>query len=196
MKADDLLYFGKIHYERNGKNKEDLHAHIIVARKTKGNGISISPMTNHRNGKTTGAVKGSFDRCEFKSRCEERFDRHFKYERDMKDSFSYQNAMKNGTPQEMQAQAEKLVQWERQKKIRNHPLTKLVEVGKENRERLLKEEAQRRSHKEQNEAPEMAQSRQPFPQLDEAQNRKRHIEEDMADEKKKKKRDNSIPFGF
>jgi hypothetical protein len=42
----------------------------------------------------------------------------------------------------------------------------------------------------------MAQSRQPFPQLDEAQNRKRHIEEDMADEKKKKKRDNSIPFGF
>lgn len=196
VKADDLLYFGKIHYERNGKNKEDLHAHIIVARKTKGNGISISPMTNHRNGKTTGAVKGSFDRCEFKSRCEERFDRHFKYERDMKDSFSYQNAMKNGTPQEMQAQAEKLVQWERQKKIRNHPLTKLVEVGKENRERLLKEEAQRRSHKEQNEAPEMAQSRQPSPQLDEAQNRKRHIEEDMADEKKKKKRDNSIPFGF
>lgn len=144
VQTDDLLYFGKIHYERNGKDQEDLHAHIIVARKTKGNGISISPMTNHRNGKTTGAVKGSFDRCEFKNECEIRFDKHFGYDRDVKDTFEYRNAMKNGTPEEMRKQAERLVRQQqerkRQERERNNPLTKLVEAGKEYMERLSKDE--------------------------------------------------------
>lgn len=149
VQTDDLLYFGKIHYERNGKDQEDLHAHIIVARKTKGNGISISPMTNHRNGKTTGAVKGSFDRCEFKNECEIRFDKHFGYERDVKDTFEYRNAMKNGTPEEMRKQAERLVRQQRERKRqeweRNNPINKLIEVGKEYRERLSECETQNKA---------------------------------------------------
>lgn len=192
VKTEDLIYFGKIHYERNGKNKEDLHAHIIVARKTKGNGISISPMTNHRNGKNTGAVKGSFDRCEFKSRCEERFDRHFGYERDMKDSFAYQNAMKNGTPEEMRSQAEKLVQWQKREKIRNHPLTRLVEAGKKNRERMIREESKRRSLADLNKAHGVSQSRH----HEETKSRKPRIEENLSEEKRKRNLDKGMSFDF
>ena len=47
LKADDLEFYGKIHFERHEKDGEDLHAHIIVSHKTKNNGKSISPMTNH-----------------------------------------------------------------------------------------------------------------------------------------------------
>ena len=196
VKAEDLLYYGKIHYERQGKNREDLHAHIIVARKTRGNGISISPMTNHRDGKRAGAVKGGFDRCGFKSGCEERFDRHFRYERDMRESFAYRNAMRNGTPEEMRAQAEKLVRWENRERIRTHPLTRLAEAGRENRERLLREEAQRRESAVSAERQEREESRQRFAEPGEERSRKRHIEEDIAEEKGRKKRDKGIPFGF
>lgn len=47
LKADDLEFYGKIHFERHEKDGEDLHAHIIISHKTKNNGKSISPMTNH-----------------------------------------------------------------------------------------------------------------------------------------------------
>ena len=40
------------------KDGEDLHAHIIVSHKTKNNGKSISPMTNHTGKKNTGAAQG------------------------------------------------------------------------------------------------------------------------------------------
>lgn len=195
VKTDDLLYFGKIHYERNGKGKEDLHAHIIVARKTKGNGISISPMTNHRNGKTTGAVKGSFDRCEFKNKCESRFDKHFGHDRDVKDTFEYRNAMKNGTPEEMRKQAERLVRQQqerkRQERERNNPINKLIEAGKEAKER---EKERSRQPLQSGQQPEQA--RPQSAQLEEGHSRSRRIEEDITDQKRKKNRNKDIPFSF
>lgn len=145
LKTDDLEFYGKIHFERHEKDGEDLHAHIIVSHKTKNNGKSISPMTNHTGKKNTGAAQGGFNRKEWYSSCEKAFDRRFKHERDIKESFAYRNAMKNGTPEEMRAQAEKLVQWERQKQLRNHPLTKLIEAGKEYKDRLLKDEIQNKA---------------------------------------------------
>lgn len=178
IKSDDLLYYGKIHFERNGKNKEDLHAHILVARKTKGCKISISPMTNHRNGKTTGAVKGGFDRCEFKNKCETRFDKHFGYDRDIKDTFEYRNVMKNGTPEDMKKQAERLVrqqlQRKQQERERNNPINKLIEAGKQAQERDTQQTRQ----------PEQA--RPQSVQLDEVHNRK-HIEDEQEQSRKHKK---------
>lgn len=116
VKSNDLLYYGKIHYKRRGKNKENLYAHIIVARQTKEKRISISPMTTHTGKKNCGNVKGGFDRNEFRCKCEECFDKHFGYDRDVKDTFEYRNAMKNGTLEEMRKQAERSVQQQMERK--------------------------------------------------------------------------------
>lgn len=61
LTKEDLMYYAKIHTERKGKNENDMHAHIIVSRKTADNKVKISPQTNHK-GTTKGTVKGGFDR--------------------------------------------------------------------------------------------------------------------------------------
>lgn len=96
LKADDLLYFAKIHHTRDEKEGEQMHAHIIVSRKDKSNRIKLSPQTNHRN-TSKGSVRGGFDRTNFFKDTETAFDRCFKLDRDLKDSFEYKNTMKNGT---------------------------------------------------------------------------------------------------
>lgn len=115
LKSDDLEYYGKVHFERHEKDGEDLHAHIIVSHKTKNNGKSISPMTNHNGKKKTGAAQGGFSRKEWFSSCEKAFDKQFNYDRNIKESFEYKNAMKNGTPKEMQEQVSRAIQQERQR---------------------------------------------------------------------------------
>ena len=77
LKADDLVYYAKIHHERDERDGEDLHAHIIVSHKTRNNGKAISPNTNHTGKKNTGVVKGGFDRKEWFQGCEQGFDRLF-----------------------------------------------------------------------------------------------------------------------
>jgi hypothetical protein len=116
LKAGDLEYYGKIHFERHEKDGEDLHAHIVVSHKTKNNGKSISPMTNHTGKKKTGAAQGGFERKEWFSSCEKAFDKRFDYDRNVKESFEYKNAMKNGTPKEMQEQVNRAIQQEQQRK--------------------------------------------------------------------------------
>lgn len=96
LKADDLLYFAKIHYTRDEKEDDQMHAHIIVSRKDKSNQIKLSPQTNHRN-TSKGSVRGGFDRINFFKDAETAFDRCFKFNREIKDSFEYKNTMKNGT---------------------------------------------------------------------------------------------------
>lgn len=114
LNAKDIEYYGKIHFERNGKAGENLHAHIIVSRKDRSNTIKLSPKTNHkRAGK--GAVKSGFDRSGFFQRCEQHFDKRTGYDRDIKESYEYRNAMKNGTPKEMQEQVNRAIQQERQR---------------------------------------------------------------------------------
>ena len=106
-----------------------MHAHIIVSRKDRSNTIKLSPKTNHRNtGK--GAVKGGFDRTEFFRKCETGFDLRTNYRRDVKESFEYLNAMKNGTPAEIKKQASRAVQYqarrEAEKEITNKVVKKIV----------------------------------------------------------------------
>lgn len=115
LNAKDIEYYGKIHFERDGKTGENLHAHIIVSRKDKSNKLKLSPKTNHRKaGK--GAVKSGFDRSGFFMRCEQCFDKRVGYERDVKESYEYQNAMKNGTPEQMQEQVQRAVRQEVERK--------------------------------------------------------------------------------
>lgn len=116
LKADDLMYYGKIHFERKeGSEKNDMHAHIIVSRKDKTNTKYLSPRANQR-GESKGAVKTGFDRTEFFRQVEGRFDKRTGQERDVRESFDYQNAMKNGSPKQIQEQTARAVAQDMQRK--------------------------------------------------------------------------------
>ena len=95
LKNKDLVYYAKIHYSRDDKQGEQMHAHIIVSRKDATNTKKLSPQTNHR-GSSKGAVKSGFNRDEFYRKSEHTFDRGFNYDRDFKNSCDYQNTVKNG----------------------------------------------------------------------------------------------------
>lgn len=95
LKNKDLVYYAKIHYSRDDKQGEQMHAHIIVSRKDATNTKKLSPQTNHR-GSSKGAVKSGFNRDEFYRKSEHTFDRGFNYDRDFKNSYDYQNTVKNG----------------------------------------------------------------------------------------------------
>jgi hypothetical protein len=100
LKSKDIEYYGKIHFERKGKEGEQMHAHIIVSRKDRSNTKKLSPQTNHRkSGK--GAVKSGFDRTVFFRKTEKSFDKKFNYQRDPRKTFDYQNAIKNGNPNQI-----------------------------------------------------------------------------------------------
>ena len=96
LKADDIMYFGKVHHTRGDKGGEQMHAHIIISRKDINNKMQISPMTNHKN-TSKGAVKGGFNRSDFYKKSESSFDKMFCYKRDFKKSFTYLNTLKNGS---------------------------------------------------------------------------------------------------
>jgi hypothetical protein len=102
LSKEDILYYSKIHIERKGKNENDLHAHVVISRKTADNKLKISPKTNHRSG-----VMGGFDRTKFFDQVEKSFDSKFKHQRDVKESFEYQNAMKNGSLEDVKRQVER-----------------------------------------------------------------------------------------
>lgn len=96
LSKENIEYYAKIHLERGDKAGYNMHAHIIVSRKDISNKIKISPKTNHRDTKK-GIVRGGFDRTEFYQNIEETFDAKFRYERDVTESFKYNNAIKNGS---------------------------------------------------------------------------------------------------
>ncbi len=101
LTAKDLMYYGKIHHERNKEtNKLDLHCHIIVSRKTMNGKMKISPKTNHKNTKS-GAVKGGFARTDFYKNSERAFDNMFIFQRLLEETFEYKNRMKKAKPDEI-----------------------------------------------------------------------------------------------
>ena len=75
LTIDDLVWYGKLEYERNGESKggNNLHIHVIISERDKAQKISISPNTND---------KGRFNRVQFYLKSEEQFDRVFGYKRD------------------------------------------------------------------------------------------------------------------
>ena len=111
LQADNIEYYAKIHFCRDKAGVTDMHAHIIVSRKDRSNTMKLSPKTNHR-GTAKGAVRGGFDRIDFFRKCEAGFDMRMNYRRDIKESFDYLNAMKNGTTAEIRKQAIKAVRHE------------------------------------------------------------------------------------
>lgn len=108
--SSDLIMFWKPHFSRGNNDELQFHFHGIVARKSKGvNGKSqkLSPLTNHRDTKD-GPITGGFDRKTFFVKCEKLFDKLFKYERSVAETFEYNNAQAHGTPEEKAKQAELL----------------------------------------------------------------------------------------
>lgn len=97
LSAEDIKFYGKIHFSRDRSNNEqNMHCHLIVSRKDQTNKKKLSPLTNHKNTKK-GTVKGGFDRKNLFQQAEQRFDRLFGYKRELTESFEYYNTMKNGS---------------------------------------------------------------------------------------------------
>lgn len=97
LSAEDIKFYGKIHFSRNrSNNRLNMHCHLIVSRKDQSNKIKISPLTNHKNTEK-GAIKGGFDRKSLFQQTEQGFDKLFGYNRPLAESFEYYNTMKNGS---------------------------------------------------------------------------------------------------
>lgn len=98
LSAEDIKFYGKIHFDRDRSDKSEgnMHCHIIVSRKDQHNKIKLSPLTNHRNTKK-GIIKGGFDRTNLFQQTEQGFDRLFNYDRLVSESFGYYNVMKNSS---------------------------------------------------------------------------------------------------
>lgn len=98
LSAEDIKFYGKIHFDRNrSENTEgNMHCHLIVSRKDQSNKIKLSPLTNHKNTKK-GTVKGGFDRTELFQQVEQGFDSLFNYDRQLTETFEYCNTIKNGS---------------------------------------------------------------------------------------------------
>ena len=97
LSAEDIKFYGKIHFSRDRSNNElNMHCHLIVSRKDQSNKKKLSPLTNHKNTKK-GAIKGGFDRTNLFQQAEKGFDKLFGYDRKLSESIEYYNTMKNGT---------------------------------------------------------------------------------------------------
>lgn len=53
LSAEDIKFYGKIHFarDRSENYENNMHCHVIVSRKGQSNKIKFSPLTNHRNTK-------------------------------------------------------------------------------------------------------------------------------------------------
>ncbi len=113
LNKDDIMYYAKIHHDRGNKQGENMHCHVIISRKDMSNTKKISPQTNHKTAERSGTVKSGFNRTEFYASCEQSFDKRFTYQRDYKESFKYQNTMKNGSIEERKTQIQEAVRREK-----------------------------------------------------------------------------------
>lgn len=95
LSADDIMYYAYVHVDRDGKEGEQMHAHIIISRRDMDNSISLSPKSNHRKGK--GVIAHGFNRDQFSNNCEKAFDVMMDYSRSVEESYKYRNAVKNGS---------------------------------------------------------------------------------------------------
>ncbi|MFR0996307.1 MAG: DUF5712 family protein [Parabacteroides distasonis] len=109
LSAENIKFYGKIHFDRDRSDNElNMHCHLIVSRKDQNNKKKLSPLTNHKNTKK-GAIKGGFDRTNLFRQTEQSFDKLFKYNRPLSESFEYYNTMKNGSISEQLKMQEKVI---------------------------------------------------------------------------------------
>ena len=96
LNGSDIMYYGKIHFTRGDNADGQMHAHILVSRKSKNGKLKLSPQTSHRATGKHGTVKDGFDRVHFFQSCESGFDTRFNYVRKPEESFDYCNARTKG----------------------------------------------------------------------------------------------------
>jgi hypothetical protein len=115
MEGKDLLYFGKLEWNRSYKYTDQavrqgeairgdlkpgnqMHVQIIVSRKDESNTRLLSPLNNSSGRNASHSQKfGQFNQVNFKQSCEQAFDDQFGYVRKLEEGFSYQNTMQNGS---------------------------------------------------------------------------------------------------
>ena len=98
------------------KGGRNTHIHVLVSRTedldrfkagrqsgeiTRKHPLKLSPVTNHRHTEG-GAVKGGFDRVQFKGAAEQVFDQQFGYHRPLTETFAYANTLAHGSEYERQ----------------------------------------------------------------------------------------------
>lgn len=99
LTGDDLVYYAKIEENRTNKqtkeNKPGLnfHVHVLVSRMDKKKMYSLSPWTNHINTKD-GPIQGGFHRNKSRQESQDIFDSMFGYQRDVNETFEFQNQAK------------------------------------------------------------------------------------------------------
>ena len=91
---NDLVWFAKLEYERNGEYNDgnNMHIHIIVSARDKEQKMSISPNTNS---------KKRFNRVNFALNSEKAFDKQFSYER--KESLLLTHQMRQSSDLDLKA---------------------------------------------------------------------------------------------
>ena len=110
LSTSNIKFYGKIHFDRSRSDNElNMHCHLIVSRKDQSNKKKLSPLTNHKN-TNNGIIKGGFDRVE------QGFDKLFNYNRQRKESFDYQNIMKNSSVSKQIKLQELEIQYSKRKK--------------------------------------------------------------------------------
>lgn len=124
LSAEDIKFYGKIHFSRDRSNNElNMHCHLIVSRKDQSNKKKISPLTNHKN-TTKGTVKGGFDRKNLFQQAEQGFDKLFSYDRKLTESFEYYNTMKNGSiPHQLKMQEREIKETTQNQNILQNPVS-------------------------------------------------------------------------
>lgn len=132
LSAEDIKFYGKIHFDRNrSENSENnMHCHLIVSRKDQSNKKKLSPLTNHKNTKK-GIVKGGFDRVKLFQNAEQGFDKIFGYDRPITETFEYCNTMKNGTISKQLKMQEMEINVASERENRQIGLHPDVQIGKE-----------------------------------------------------------------
>lgn len=136
----DLVAFAIPHVFKS-EGKQQIHWHVIQARKDATNKYKLSPLTNHKN-TTKGAVHGGFDRVAFDAECEKRFDIRYNYERRVEHSFDYLLAEKKGSVEEKAVQETRLA-------LQNLPeLKESIQAAITRRVERLAREAAERANKE------------------------------------------------
>ena len=172
LNKEDIEYYGKIHFERKGADRYDMHAHIIVSRKDRSNTRKLSPKTNHTGKKNCGNVKGGFDRTDFFRKCETSFDKRTGYDRAPEQTFDYLNTMKNGTPKEIFQKKE----WA--ERVNHERLEKM----KAEWNRDLQEQHQEQGREE---SQQQGNSISQVPEINQAPQRKKQLEEELDQPRKK-----------
>lgn len=132
--GDDILLYWKPHFTRGDNDELQLHIHAIVSHRSKGRegrSIRLSPLSNNRH-PSENKNNGGFDRDQFVRKSEKIFDKLFKYERQVAETYEYNNAMAHGSPEE---KAEVVAKLEEEKK---EELKEAITAGIEQRRDKIK----------------------------------------------------------